>query len=338
MSETRPLRIGILGAARIAPMALLRPAREVAEAEVVALAARDPQRAAAFARKHAIPHVHASYAELLADPEIDAVYNPLPNSHHCRWTLEALEAGKDVLCEKPLAANAREAARMAETAEKTGRNLVEAFHYRYHPLAARLQEIVRSGELGSVRHIEASLCVPLLRPRDIRFDPKLAGGAGMDVGCYVVNLVRFLAGAEPEVVRAEARLARPGVDRWIQGSLSFEDGRTGRVTASLFSTALLRLEARVRGDAGELRVTNPFLPQLYHRLRVRTPRGTRTEVLRGDASYTHQLRSFVKAVRAGAALPTDGRDGVANMKVIDALYEAAGLSPRGLQAEPAAIG
>ena len=329
MSDNTPLRIGILGAARIAPMALLRPARQIADVQVSAVAARDPQRAAAFAKKHDIPRVHASYDELLADPDIDAIYNPLPNSHHCVWTIQALEAGKDVLCEKPVASNAREAKRMADAAEKTGRILVEAFHYRYHPLAARLQEILRSGELGAIRSVEASMCVPLPRPRDIRFNLALGGGAGMDVGCYAVNLVRFIAEAEPEVVSARARLVRPGVDRWIQADLRFAEGTTGRVTASLLSSTLLRVEARVRGDAGELRVINPFLPQIFHRLKVRTSRGTRVEQVHGEASYTHQLRAFTKAVRAGAALATDGRDGVANMQVIDAIYEAAGLAPRG---------
>jgi predicted dehydrogenase len=308
---------------------LLRPARELPEVQVVAVAARDPQRAAAFAKKHDIPRVHPSYEELRADPGTEAIYNPLPNSHHCVWTIRALEAGKDVLCEKPVASNAREAKRMADTAEKTGRILVEAFHYRYHPLAARMQEILRSGELGTIRFVEASMCVPLLRPRDIRFNLALAGGAGMDVGCYAVNLVRFIAEAEPEVTDARARLARPGVDRWIQADLRFPDGATGRVTASLLGTTLLRVEAHVRGDAGEMRVQNPFLPQIYHRLKVRTPRGTRVEQVHGDSSYTHQLRAFAKAVRAGAALATDGRDGVANMQVIDSIYEAAGLAPRG---------
>jgi predicted dehydrogenase len=324
----RRLRIGILGAARIAPMALVRPAARVPEVAVAAVAARSRARAEAFAARHGIPRVHESYQALLEDPEIDAVYNPLPNAHHCAWSIQALEAGRDVLCEKPLAANAGEARRMAEAAEKTGRVLVEAFHYRYHPLAARLQEIVRSGELGSVRRIEAAMCIPLLRPGDIRFDLGLAGGATMDVGCYAVNLVRFLAGAEPEVVRAEARELRPGVDRWMHAELRFEDGRSGAVTASLLSRSLLRLEARVLGDAGDLHVLNPYLPHLYHRLRVRTRRGVRVERVRGEASYVHQLRAFAKAVGAGAALATDARDGIANLELIDAIYRAAGLTPR----------
>jgi predicted dehydrogenase len=327
--DPRPLRIGILGAARIAPMALIRPARQVAGVEVAALAARDPERARRFAARHGVPRVHESYEALLADPELDAVYNPLPNSHHCEWTIRALEAGKHVLCEKPLAANAEEAARMGAAAERAGRVLMEAFHWRYHPLAARMREIVGSGELGAVRHVEARFCVPLLLPGDIRYRLDLAGGAAMDAGCYAVHVVRTLAGAEPEVVRAEARLASPRVDRWMAAELRFPGGCSGRVECSLASAKLLAASARVVGEAGELRVVNPIAPQIWHRLSVRGAAGRRSERVPGDASYTHQLRAFRAAVRDGAAFPTHPADSLANMRVIDAIYEAAGLGRRG---------
>ena len=192
-----PLRIGTLGAARITPMALLRPARQVPEATVVAVAARDAQRAGKFATKHRIANVHTSYEAMIADPNLEAIYNPLPNSHHCLWTIKALEAGKHVLCEKPLAANAADAQRMADAAASSGRVLMEAFHWRYHPLAARMREIVDSGELGKIRHIETHFCIPLWIPGDIRFRLDLAGGATMDTGCYAISILRFLAGAEP---------------------------------------------------------------------------------------------------------------------------------------------
>jgi predicted dehydrogenase len=323
------LRIGILGAARIAPLALLRPARSVPELEVLAVAARDEGRARRFAARHGIARVHAGYAELLADPELDAVYNPLPNGLHCEWTIRALEAGKHVLCEKPLAANADEARRMVLAAEKAGRVLVEAFHWRYHPLAERMKSVVASGVLGRVRHVEASFCIPLPFPGDIRYRFDLAGGATMDAGCYPVSIVRYLAGAEPEVVSATARLASPEVDRWMRAELRFEDGRSGRITCSLFSSSLLRLEARVVGDAGEMRVLNPIAPHFFHRLRVRTQAGRSTERVAGEATYTHQLRAFARAVQQGERVPTDGAHGVANMTVIDAIYRKAGLRPRG---------
>jgi predicted dehydrogenase len=329
MRRHPPLRIGTLGAARITPMALLRPAREVAEVEVVAVAARDEGRARRFAGKHGIPRVHRDYAALLADPEIDAVYNPLPNGLHCEWTLRAFEAGKHVLCEKPLASNQDEARRMADAAEKAGLVLAEAFHWRYHPLAARMQEIVRGGELGVLRSVEAALCFPLPLPGDIRYRWELAGGALMDAGCYAVSIVRFLAGGEPEVVAARAKLASPRVDRAMAADLRFADGAHGRIRCSLFSAQLLAMSARVEGTLGRMDVINPVVPQLWHRLSVRTAEGRRSERVPGDASYTGQLRAFVRWVREGVAMPTDGAHGVANMRVIDAIYEKAGLPRRG---------
>jgi predicted dehydrogenase len=325
-----PIRIGILGAARIAPMALVRPAREVRGVAVTAVAARDPQRAQAFATKHGIPRVLPSYAALVNDPEIDAVYNPLPNSLHCEWTIRALEAGKHVLCEKPIAANAAEAERMATAARQAARVLVEAFHWRYHPLAARMKAIIDAGEVGTVRHIEAHFCIPLLLPGDIRYRLDLAGGATMDTGCYAISILRFLAGAEPQVIHAEARLSSPGVDRSMVADFAFADGRTGRITCALLSPILIRASARVHGDRGELFVINPVVPHFYHRLTLRNDVGTRTERLRGDATYTHQLRAFADAVRSGTSVPTNPDDAIANMRVIDAVYTKAGLPLRGL--------
>jgi predicted dehydrogenase len=327
-SDTR-IRIGVLGAARIAPLALLRPARSVPEVEVLAVAARDEGRARRFAARHGIARVHPGYAELVADPELDAVYNPLPNALHCEWTIRALEAGKHVLCEKPLASNADEARRMLLAADRAGRVLVEAFHWRYHPLAERMKNVVASGALGRVRHVEASLCIPLVLPRDIRYRFDLAGGATMDAGCYAVSIVRHLAGAEPEVLSATARLASPDVDRWMRAELRFPDGRSGRITCSLFSSTLVRVEARAIGDAGDMHVLNPIAPQFYHRLRVRTPAGRSVEHVAGDASYLQQLRAFARAVQLGEPVPTDGAHGVANMAVIDAIYRKAGLRLRG---------
>jgi predicted dehydrogenase len=324
------LRIGILGAARIAPMALVRPARAVREVSLVAVAARDPGRARAFADKHKIPRVHDSYAALLEDPGVDAVYNPLPNGLHCEWTIRALEAGKHVLCEKPLAANAAEAERMADAAARTERKLVEAFHYRYHPLAERMLEIVASGELGTIHHVETSFCVPLPMPNDIRFRYELGGGATMDTGCYAIHCLRTLAGAEPEVTAARTKLLRPEVDRYMEATVRFPDGRTGATSCALLSGVVLRIRARVRGSAGEMTVFNFVMPHVYHRLTVRTAAGTRRERVAGEATYTHQLRAFAAHVLRGEPVPTGPADSVANMRVIDAIYDRAGMRRRGL--------
>ncbi|HEY2981377.1 MAG TPA: Gfo/Idh/MocA family oxidoreductase [Anaerolineales bacterium] len=330
MTDSRPVRIGILGAAAIVPMALTGPARSVADVEIAAVAARDPARARPFARKHRIPRVHATYADLLADPAIDAVYNPLPNGLHAEWTIRALRAGKHVLCEKPFASNADEAEQMARAAAETGLVLSEAFAYRYHPLAARMQAILASGALGRIQHFNAEFCFLLPSPGDIRFKYELAGGAMMDAGCYPVSLIRFLSGAEPDVVRAKARLLSPQVDRRMSADLSFADGRTAHLVCNMLSPQLFRSVVSVRGEAGELRVISPFQPHIFNRLTVRTRAGRRSEHVRGGNSYSEQLRAFVRAIRGQAKLNTDPADAIGNMRVIDAIYDKAGLKRRGM--------
>lgn len=322
------LRIGVLGAARIVPMALLAPAKHVDEVEIASIAARDESRARSFAKRHGIARVSPSYDALLEDPDIDAVFVPLPNGLHGKWTRRALAAGKHVLCEKPMAANADEAAAMAEAAERAGRVLMEAFHWRHHPLAARMIEIARGGSLGRVKRIEASMCVPVPLPGNIRYSYALAGGAMMDAGCYAVSMLRALAGAEPEVVSASAKLSSPNVDRCMTADVAFEDGRTGRVQCSLFSVKLLDVSARVVGDRGEMRVLNPILPQLYSRLTVRTAEGRRVERVPGRSTYEHQLRNFAASALRGEPVLTSAPDAVKNMRVIDAIYGRAGLARR----------
>ena len=326
---TSPIRIGVLGAAAIVPMALTRPARSLPDVQVLAIAARDPKRARSFARRHRIPCVHPTHRDLLADPDIDAVYNPLPNSLHAEWTIAALKAGKHVLCEKPLASNAGEAEDMARTAQETGRVLSEAFAYRYHPLAARAKQIITSGEPGQIRHIEAQFCFMLPAPNNIRFQYELAGGALMDCGCYPVSLIRFLAEAEPRVDRAEARLFVPQVDHQMSADLSFEDGRTARLVCGMLSPKLFRSTLRVEGASGTLHVLSPFQPHIFNLLTVQGQKGIRREWVRGENSYTLQLRAFVQAVRGEMKLNTDPADAVGNMHVIDAIYEKAGLKKRG---------
>lgn len=328
-----PLRIGSLGAARITPMALIRPARRVPEVEVVAVAARDRDRAEQFARKHKIPTVHGSYDELIADPTVDAIYNPLPNGLHGRWTLAALNAGKPVLCEKPLTANADEAEAVASAARDTGLVVMEAFHYRYHPLVDRVLEIIR-GELGSLRRVETRMCIPLPSRKDIRYQLDLAGGAVMDVGCYAIHQARTLADAEPEVVSARAKCISPGIDRWLKADLRFPDDCTGSFECALWSRRLLSLGARVEGEHGTLTVFNLTGPQFFHRVVVRTRNPAtgaetkRRERVKGEHTYWYQLNAFVAAVRDGAPYPTTPADSVANMRVIDAAYRAAGLELR----------
>jgi predicted dehydrogenase len=330
------LRVGTLGAARIAPAALIKPARQVPEVTVTAVAARDPDRARRFAARHGIAVVHDSYEALIADPDVDAVYNPLPNSLHAPWTRRAIAAGKHVLCEKPFTANEAEAAEVADAAESAGLVVMEAFHYRYHPLARRMQEIVagagdggRGGEIGALRHVEASLCFPVPRFSDIRYQFDLAGGATMDAGCYAINCLRLLGPGEPEVVSARARLHGPDVDRAMVADFRFPGGASGRIRTSLWSSQLLRISARAVGELGEMRVFNYLAPQAFSLLTVRSGASTRWERIRGEATYTYQLRAFAAAVLRGEPVITTPEDAVANMRQIDDVYRAAGLPLRG---------
>ncbi len=332
---TKPLRIGILGAARIAPAALIKPAQRVSGVEVVAVAARNRSRAEAFAKKHGIATVHDSYQALIDDSQIDAIYNPLPNGLHGYWNQAAISAGKHVLSEKPFAANADEAKAVAARAAASSSLVVmEAFHYRYHPYITRVLEIIASGELGKIRRIETQMCIPLPKRSDIRYDINLAGGALMDVGCYAIHQARTLAGAEPEVVTAEAKCIRPGIDRWTRAQLRWADGLTGSIECALWSGKILNLSSKVIGEYGELRAINLTAPQMFNRLTVRAHdpitgnSSRRKEKITGEATYWYQLQAFLAAVRDAGPVLTPPSDSVANMEVIDAVYRAAGLEPR----------
>ena len=322
------LRIGILGAARIAPIALVKPARRTGRVVVTAVAARDRTKAEAFAKKHKIPRVLDSYADLIEDSEIDAVYNPLPNGLHGYWTIEAIKAGKHVLCEKPFTANADEARTVAAAANGTpGLIVMEAFHYQYHPLAKRLVEIVRSDELGNITDIDVAFSAPLWRKGDIRYQLALAGGATMDMGCYPVSLLRLLAPG-PRVINASAKLSSPGVDRAMDAHFSLPDGGRAHIGCSMFSSSILRMHVDVIGDNGKVSVFNPFGPQYGHRMKVTTTLGSRRERFSRKATYDFQLEAFVAAVEDGGSIPTTATDAIRTMELIDSIYLAAGLPAR----------
>lgn len=323
-----PVRIGILGAARIAPQALITPARRRLDVVVAAVSAREKSRAEGFAARFGIPRVHDSYEALIADPAIDAIYNPLPNSLHGKWTRRALDAGKHVLCEKPFAANAVEAREISELATKSDRVVMEAFHYRYHPLTMRVEQIIASGELGDLLRVEAAFCFPLPRFSDIRYSYELAGGATMDAGCYAVHMLRTFGGSTPKVVSAQAKLRGPYVDRAMTATVRFPGGHTGALHCSMWSSDVLRVSARVVGDRGSLSVVNPVLPHLYHRLAVRSAEGKRVERFPRRTSYAYQLDAFVAAILRSEPVKTPPQDAVENMTVIDEIYRAAGLPTR----------
>jgi predicted dehydrogenase len=192
-----------------------------------------------------------------------------------------------------------------------------------------MREIVDSDELGTIERVETALCFPLPLFNDIRYQYALAGGAMMDVGSYTVHMARLLGREEPEVVSAEAKLRSPDVDRAMRAELQFSGGHRGRITCSMWSHWVLQTYARVVGDRGEMRVVNPTSPQMWHRMRVKTADGTRTERFSKKPTYEYQLEAFCAAVRRGEPTLTPPEDSIANMRVIDAVYDAAGMTPRG---------
>ncbi|MBU1374858.1 MAG: Gfo/Idh/MocA family oxidoreductase [Alphaproteobacteria bacterium] len=330
MANVAPVRIGILGCAHIVKAVLIDPATVVPEIALVAVASRDADRAAAYAADHGMARSYGDYQALLDDPEVEVVYNPLPNSLHAEWTVRALQAGKAVFCEKPLANNAAEARRMVEAADAAGLPLIEAFHYRHHPVARFIDQTIRSGALGPLRRLEARLNIKSARLTDdnIRFQPELGGGSTMDLGAYCINMLRRCVGEEPTVVAATPTLHSPQIDVSMRATLAFPGGATATFECShraeAFETWLV-----VEGERGTLRCDNPFLPPPGTTVTVETGGQTRTTRFDDPATYVFQARALADVIRNGAPILTPGSDGIANMTVIDAVYRKAGLAMRG---------
>lgn len=324
------VRVGLLGASQIAPLAIIAPAARRDDVELVAVAARDPGRAGAFATEHGIARVVATYDELVSDPEIDLIYNGLPPASHASLSVAAMEAGRHVLCEKPFAMNGGEARRMFDVAVQTGCLCVEGFHYFYHPLFFRVQEIVRSGALGPLMSMSAAFDVEIPDAAgNIRHDLALGGGALMDLGCYPLHMLRHIAGSEPQVVDAQAKTGRRGIDLSMEAELHF-NGIPARISCDMSADIAIRAEIEVIGQKGRLHVNNPIHPYLGHKLTLLLDGQETSEEVEGQSTFDHQLDAVIRAIRGGAAVPTGGADAVANMDAIDAIYTAAGLSPRGL--------
>jgi predicted dehydrogenase len=327
------IRIGILGAARIAPRGIVTPANDLLGVEVTAVASRELERARNFAAQHSIPLALGSYAELIARDDIDLVYVALPPSAHLHWCTAALASGKHVLVEKPFANNAQDAAKMAAASQAAGKLLVEGFHYRFHPLFEQALAALRAGAIGRIRHIDATFFAALPdTPGELRYIEELGGGALMDLGCYCAHWIRTVADDEPTVVSASARCGAPGVDLDVEAQLAFTSGPTATLKCSMQpEDGQLFRQLRVQGDQGFLEFDNPVSPHAGATLAIESGAASPPQIVSGgETTFHHQLRHVLECI-AGRAQPlTGGEDAIGNMRTIDAIYRAAGLRPRGL--------
>jgi predicted dehydrogenase len=317
------MTIGILGAAGIAVNAIIWPVRRRDDVRIGAVASRSAARE--YADRHGIERAYDSYDALLADPDVDLVYNALPPSMHAEWTIAALRAGKNVLCEKPFTMTAAEASRVVAVAAETGRRVIEAFHDHYHPLSGWIRSTVASGVLGRIHRAEAVFngSNPFV-PGTLRHEPSLGGGALMDLGCYPVHWVRSLFAGMPVVTSAEATRNPAGADLSMDAELMFGDV-TAVVRASMVEGITLRSDLTIEAERGRLVVENVVFPSAGHSIRLELDGIPRVSTVAGRVTYDHQLEAVLTALDSGAALPTEGADSVANMAVIDAVYAAAGF-------------
>jgi predicted dehydrogenase len=319
------MQIGILGAAGIAGKAIIWPARRRSDVSIGAVASRSS--ASAYAEQHAIPRSYDTYEALLADPEIDLVYNALPPSLHAQWSIAALRAGKHVLCEKPFTMNAAQASRVVSAAADSGTRVIEAFHDHYHPLSAWIRALVGSDRLGRIQRVEAVFTGSTPFAADtLRHEPALGGGALMDLGCYPVHWVRSLFAGAPRVVSAEAVLNPAGADLTIDAELAFAGGVSAVVHASMAEGVPLRSALRIDAARGTLLVDNIVFPSAGHSITLELDGVPRGYTVAGEHTYDHQLDAVLGALCSGESLPTEGADSIANMAVIDAIYAAAGFA------------
>lgn len=319
-----PLRWGILSTAKIAENHVVPALHESAGHTVVAVGSRDAGRAASWADANGIATAHGSYEDLLADPDVEAIYNPLPNHLHVDWSIAAIEAGKHVLCEKPLGLDASDAQRLVDAAAASDVMVMEAFMYRFHPQWITVRDLARSGVIGEVRTIQTFFSYFNDDPANVRNNPDWGGGALLDIGCYPISQARFVFDAEPERVVGAVELDPAfGTDRMTSGMLDFGGGRSATFTVATQLDGFQR--AQIVGTAGRIEVDIPVnspkdRPTVVS---VTTADGVDRQEFGPVDQYAEQADAFARAVRSGAAAPTPLSDAIANMKVIDALFASA---------------
>lgn len=314
------LRWGLLSTARI--NRLLIPAiRGGARSELTTVASRQLDRAQSYAAEWKIPRALGSYEALLSDPGIDVVYNPLPNSLHVDWTVKALDAGKHVLCEKPLALSVEDVDRIAEAANRNGKVAAEAFMYRHHPLTHAAETIVRSGRLGRIRGYKGAFTFPLTREGDVRLDPALGGGSLWDVGCYPLSYANLLAGAAPVDVFGWQQLAPTKIDLEFTAMMRYADGAVAQFDSGFIGP--FRAEMQVIGTDATLRIDRPFRTDERSRLRLTIGDDTETLPCEEAAPFAGEIADIETAALDGRPQRVTLAESRRTVQTILALYASA---------------
>ncbi len=332
------VRWGVLGVAKIATVKVIPAMQQGTSSEIVAIASRDPERAKRAAAELDIPRAYGSYEQLLADPQVEAIYNPLPNHLHVPWSIRAAEAGKHVLCEKPVAMSVAECRALIDARDRTGVKIGEAFMVRTHPQWLRARDLVRSGEIGDLRAVMTAFSYSNRDPKNIRNVEEWGGGALMDIGCYPIHLSRFLFGEEPlRVLGLLDRDPEMRIDRLSSAVLKFPSGQSV-FTCSTQMVPYQRVQ--ILGTRGRIEVEIPVNAPPNRPCRIWVDSGAdpfgggvRTEEFAICDQYTIQGDLFSKAVREGGDPPTPLEDSIGNMAVIDALFQSA-REDRWLQPNP----
>jgi D-xylose 1-dehydrogenase (NADP+, D-xylono-1,5-lactone-forming) len=299
--------------------ALLGGAKASSLVDVIGVGSRERARAEAYARERGLERAYGGFDELLADPDVDAVYVALPNALHVDWAIRALEAGKHVLSEKPLTRDPREAERAFDAAERAGRILMEGFMYRHHPQTKRLAQLVRDGELGELRLLRSRFSFTLDRPRDVRWDSELGGGSLLDLGCYCTNLMRTLAG-EPERVYAEQITAPSGVDVRFAATLRFARGVLGHFDCAFDLPRRIGFEAV--GSEGSATMLQPFAEDEVT-LEVRRDDELVSSETETANRYGLEVDNFARAIAGEEPPLLDRRDSIGQARALDALLRSA---------------
>ena len=314
------LRWGLLSTARINRV-LLAPLRDSARNELTAVASRDLARAQAYAKERNIPRAFGSYEAMLADPDIDVIYNPLPNNMHTELTIKAAQAGKHILCEKPIANTVEEVDAMTDAAKKAGVVLMEAFMYRHHPQTKKAKELVNNGAIGKLQVIRGSFTFKIGNEDDVRLNASLGGGSIWDVGCYPISYSRLIAGSEAaEVFGWQIKGARSGVDESFFGTIKFANGVYAQFDCGFRTPRRAHIE--IAGDNGSLTIQEPFQPYENMKMILKSGDKEETIVTPGEDLYLGEVENMADAILEGKPIGMSLEDSRNNVRTIQKLLES----------------